>query len=205
MQPNLSFNIPPHGPNDTYRPASPRTVTIFNNAAQHANVFAPNTTVRAASSVDHTAYGVTTPYNAPQTPLVEVNRPSHNNADGHGDLRATQTVIHELVVHAQYDAQHLNGTAEDEHRRMFLAPARNQPNSYLAATRLHIRAHNGNRQQQQVIIDDYDNDVTNELNDAANHQGLSHQQLSGARTYHRNRVNSMTDAISQQPRKVHDW
>ena len=51
MQPNLSFNIPPHGPNDTYRPASPRTVTIFNNAAQHANVFAPNTTVRAASSV----------------------------------------------------------------------------------------------------------------------------------------------------------
>jgi hypothetical protein len=187
----------------THAPASPRTQRAFQAAAAVSHVFPPLTTIHAASSTDPDSFGATTAF---ATPLVELNRQAHGGATrGLQQVRATQTAIHELVVHAQYEAAGMGGTAEQEHRRMFLAPDRSAPNSYLAATQQHIRANAGNRARQREIIADYDRDVTTEMNAPENRQNTIHQQLSGAAVFHRNRVNSMEDAIAPQPGRQHDW
>lgn len=204
-RPTFDFNPPAPNPGQYHRPPSPKTQRAFNSAARHAEVFQPNTTLVAASSDNPNSFGVTTPRPAPLQPMVQINRQLHDNSDGHRHVRLTQTALHEMVVHAQHDSQHQGTSAADDHRGMFLAPERSQPNSFLAAVRKQIRHYRNHPDRQQVAIEEYDADVTRELEDAANHQGLSPQMLSGAKRYHRNRVNSMTDAISPNPQQHHDW
>jgi hypothetical protein len=202
--PNFDFNPAPHGPGQTHRQPSARVQAAFTGAAPHAAVFPNNTIIVSASSRENGSFGVTTP-RTPLQPMVAINRRAHDNADGHRDVRMEQTAIHELVVHAQYDSRHQGTTAAHDHRTMFLAPQRAQPNSFLTAVRSQIRAHAGNLAEQQVVIAEYERDVTSEIEDPANQAGLSHQQLTGARTFHRNRVNSMTDAILPVPTRQHSW
>lgn len=205
--PNIVFPANPSATVNTARPASPTTQRAFTEAARHANVFPPATTIHAASSVDR-PFGATS-MTAP--PLVELNRQAHGGpTPAAQEARAAQTALHELVVHAQHDiATQANGapyeSAEQQHRRMFDRQERMDPQAYLAATRRHVRAAAPDVARQREIIADYHRDVETEISDPANTAGMSPQAVQGARTWARNRRDSMTDAILPVPTKAHTW
>lgn len=209
--PDLHFTTPGDpalAASDTARPASPRTRAAFEAARPFATVFPPGTRVDAASSVDPDSFGATSMV---VPPLVELNtgiHPGQLDSDRRAATTA-QTALHELVVHAAPDTRTAARgaryeAASTQHRRMFFAPERDAPGSYLDRTRAMVRGA-PTEARQRGHIDDWYRDVTREIEDPANQRRATPQRIEGARRWARRRRGSMEDAVSPAPAREHEW
>lgn len=188
----------PRPPSPTTRRASTMAVTAVGNQ------FPPNSHVTFGTATTPGSYAETSfrppAHPAPAMSEIVLNPAPHG---GHGvnlPVKA-MTMTHELSVHALQDHQaHVSGrttTAVQDHRKMFLAPARSSPESFLQATRQLLTDRTLTDPDRRAMAHEFHRDTVAEITDPANRGRLSRQKMAGAETWTRNRRDSMLDAINK--------